>query len=73
MTHITLVCNSTTSSYEGDERPIVRVTKNDIEQSFLYDTRAQRLCMPFKAFERIYGPEKLKKLPEKELHIRDTG
>jgi hypothetical protein len=28
--------------------------------------------MPFKAFKRIYGPAKLKKLPEKKLHIRDT-
>ncbi len=28
--------------------------------------------MPFKASKRIYGPAKLKKLPEKELHIRDT-
>jgi hypothetical protein len=29
--------------------------------------------MPFKAFKRIYGPDKLKKLPKKELHIRDAG
>jgi hypothetical protein len=65
MTLITLVCNSTTSRYEGDKRPRVRVTKNDIKQSFLYDTQAQRSCMPFKAFERIYRLDKLKKLPEK--------
>jgi hypothetical protein len=29
--------------------------------------------MPFKAFKRIYGPDKLKKLPEKELHTREAG
>ena len=40
MTLITLVCNSTTSRYQGDDRPRVRVTKDDIEQSFLYDTGA---------------------------------
>jgi hypothetical protein len=31
MTLIMLMCNSTTSRYEGDERPRVRVTKDDIE------------------------------------------
>ncbi len=55
MTLITLVCNSTTSRYEGDSRPRVRVTQENIEHSFLYDTGAQRSCMPFKAFKRIYG------------------
>jgi hypothetical protein len=29
--------------------------------------------MPFKAFKRIYSPTKLKKLPEKDLHIKDAG
>jgi hypothetical protein len=29
--------------------------------------------MPFKPFKRIYGSAKPKKLPEKKLHIRDTG
>jgi hypothetical protein len=28
--------------------------------------------MPIKALKRIYGSAKLKKLPEKELHIRDA-
>jgi hypothetical protein len=37
MTLIILVCNST-SRYEGDNRPRVRVTQENIEQSFLYDT-----------------------------------
>jgi hypothetical protein len=60
MTLITLVCNSTTSRYEGDNRPRVRVTQENIEQSFLYNTGAQRSCMPFKAFKRIYGTTKLK-------------
>ncbi len=46
---ITLVCNSTSSQYKGDDRPRVKVNKNDIEQSFLYNTGAQRSCMPFKA------------------------
>ncbi len=55
MTLITLVCNLTTSKYERDERPRVRVTQNNIEQSFLYDTGAQGSCMPFKAFKRLYG------------------
>ena len=73
MTLITLVCNSTTAKYEGDHRPRVRVTRDDIEQSFLYDTGAQRTCMPFKAFKRIYGTAKCKKLPETNLHIRDAG
>jgi hypothetical protein len=42
MTLVTLVCNSATSKYEGESRPRVRVTQNDIAQSFLYDTGAQR-------------------------------
>ncbi len=25
------------------------------------------------AFKQIYGPVKLKKIPEKDLHIRDAG
>jgi hypothetical protein len=29
--------------------------------------------MPFKAFKRIYGADKLKRLPEKQLHIKDAG
>jgi hypothetical protein len=53
MTLITLVCNSTTSKYKGDDRPRVRVTQENIEQSFLYDTGAQQSCMPFKAFKSI--------------------
>jgi hypothetical protein len=72
MNLITLVCNSTASKYEGDDRPTARVTKVDKEQSFLYKTGAQRSCMPIKALKRIYGSAKLKKLPEKELHIRDA-
>ncbi len=73
MTLITLVCNSTTSKYEGDDRPRVRVTQENIEQSFLYDTGAQRSCMPFKLFKRIYGTSKLKKMPENNLKIKDAG
>jgi hypothetical protein len=41
MTLDTLECNSMMSKYEGDERPRVKVTQNDIEQSFLYDTGVQ--------------------------------
>jgi hypothetical protein len=73
MTLITLVCNSATSRYEGDNRPRVKVTQNNIEHSFLYDTGAQRSCMPFKAFKRIYGTTKLKKKPEPDLKIKDAG
>jgi hypothetical protein len=29
--------------------------------------------MPFEAFKRIYGPDILKRLPEKQLHIKDAG
>jgi hypothetical protein len=28
------------------------------------------LCIPFKVFKRIYGPDKLKRLLEKQLHIK---
>ena len=73
MTLITLVCNSTTCRYEGDERLRVRVTRNDIEQSFLCDTGAQQSCMPFKAFKCIHGTDNCKRLPEKDLHIKDAG
>ncbi len=73
MTLITLVCNSTTSRYKGDNRPRVRVTQEDFEQSFLYDTGAQSTCMPFKAFKRIYGTTKLKRKPEPDLKIKDAG
>ncbi len=73
MTLVTLVCNSKMSKYEGDSRPRVKVTQDDIEQSFLYDTGAQRSCMPFKAFKRIYGTSNLKKVPEMGLKIKDAG
>ncbi len=73
MTLVTLLCNSKMAKYEGDDRPRVKVTQNDIEQSFLYDTGAQRSCMPFKAFKRIYGTSKLKKVPEIGLKIKDAG
>jgi hypothetical protein len=33
MTLVTLVCNSKMSKYEGDNRPRVKVTQHDIEQS----------------------------------------
>jgi hypothetical protein len=29
--------------------------------------------MPFKAFKRIYGTSKLKKLPKNRLKIKDAG
>ena len=73
MTIITLVCNSATFRYKGDEGPIVRVPRNDSEQCFLYDTGAQRSFMPFKAFKCIYRTPNCKSLPEKDLHIKDTG
>ena len=41
MTLVTLLCNSKMAKYEGDNRPRIKVTQNDIEQSFLYDTGAQ--------------------------------
>jgi hypothetical protein len=59
-------------TYEGDERPRVRVTRDDIEQYFLYDTRAQPTCMPFKVFKPIYGMVNCKRLPGKDLHIKDA-
>jgi hypothetical protein len=34
MTLVTLVCNSTTSKYEGDSRPRVRVTQDDMSSLF---------------------------------------
>jgi hypothetical protein len=55
---ITLVCNYNTVNYEGDDQPRVRVTKNDNEQTFLYDTGAQQTYLPFKAFKMIYGPDR---------------
>jgi hypothetical protein len=70
MTLITLACNSTTSKYEGDDRPRVSVTKDDIEQSVLCDTGAQQSCVPFKAFKRIYGPAKQKNNVKKAAHQR---
>ncbi len=73
MTLITLICNSTTSKYQGDNRPRVRVTQDQIEQSFLYDTGAQRSCMPFKAFKKIQSTNKLKQKPEPDLKIKDAG
>jgi hypothetical protein len=73
MTLVTLVCNSRMAKYEGDSRPRVKVTQNDIEQSFLYNTGAQQSCMPFKAFKRIYGTSTLKKVPEVGLKIKDAG
>ncbi len=73
MTLITLVGNSTTFRYERDERPRVRVKRVVIEESFLYDTREQQMWMPFKAFKWIYGMANCKRLPGKDLHIKDAG
>ena len=72
LTFITICCNSTTARYTGEERPRVKVTQRDIEMSFLYDTGAQRSCMPFKAFKRIYGSTNVKKI-NANLNIRDAG
>jgi hypothetical protein len=73
MTLITLVCNSATSTYEGDNRPRVRVTQENIEQSFLCNIGAQRSCVPFKVFKRIYGTTKPKQKPKPDLKIKDAG
>ncbi len=54
MTLITLVCNSTASKYEGDDRPMARVVSDDMEQSFLYDAGAQRSYLPYKSFKGTY-------------------
>jgi hypothetical protein len=70
MSLITLVCNSPTFRYERDERPIVRITRYDIKQSFLFDTKAQRKCMPVKISKQICGTDNCKRLPEKDLHIK---
>ena len=72
LTLVTICCNSTKARYTGEERPRVKVTQRDIELSFLYDTGAQRSCMPFKAFKRIYGTAQPKKIDAK-LNIRDAG
>ena len=65
LTLVTICCNSTKARYTGEERPRVKVTQRDIELSFLYDTGAQRSCMPFKAFKRIYGTAQPKKMDAK--------
>jgi hypothetical protein len=67
ITLITLVCNSTSSKYKVDDRLKVRVTKGDIDQSFLYGTGAQGFCMPFTTFNQT------QKLLEKDLYIKDAG
>ena len=38
----------------------------------MYDTGAQRSCMPFKAFKRIYGSTKPKEI-DAQLNTRDAG
>ena len=53
-TLITLLCNTTFASVNTSVRPRVKVSQRNIDESFLYDTGAQRTCMPFKAFKRIY-------------------
>ena len=63
LTLVTICCNSTKARYTGEDRPRVKVTQRDIELSFLYDTGAQRSCMPFKAFKRIYGTYRSHNLP----------
>ena len=72
LTLVTICCNSTKAKYTGEERPRVKVTQRDIELSFLYDTGAQRSCMPFKAFKRIYGSTNVKKV-NANLNIKDAG
>ena len=73
-TLITLLCNTTFSSINTSVRPRVTVSQKNIDDSFLYDTGAQRTCMPFKAFKRIYGPDSLKKKQIHEnLNIKDAG
>ena len=73
-TLITLLCNTTFASVSNSVRPRVKVSQRNIEDSFLYDTGAQRPCMPFKAFKRIYGPDSLKKKQIHEnLNIKDAG
>jgi hypothetical protein len=42
MTFITLLYNSATTKYEGNERPIVKVSKDDVKKSILYDSGAQQ-------------------------------
>ena len=72
LTLVTIFCNSTIARYIGEERPRVKMTWRDIELSFLYGTGAQRSCMPFKAFKRIYGCTNVKKV-DANLNIRDAG
>ena len=69
---VTMCCNSTKARYTGEKRPRVKVTPTDIELSFLYNTGAQRSCMPVKAFQRIYGLTNVKKIDAK-LNLRDIG
>ena len=77
MTLITFLCMSAFQPGNNSDRPRVSVTLKQIRNRFLYDTGAQRTCMPFKAFMRIYGPESLKprprRLQENNLQIRDAG
>ena len=74
-TLITLLCNTTFASVNTSVRPRVKVSQKNIDESFLYDTGAQRTCMPFKAFKRIYGPDSLKhkKQIHENLNIKDAG
>ena len=53
----------------------MKVSQRNINESFLYDTGAQRTCMPFNAFKRIHGPESLKKTKQihENLNIKDAG
>jgi hypothetical protein len=62
MTHIPLVCNSTTSRYNGGDMLGVKVTRDDTEHYFLYNTEAQSSYMPLKSFKRIYSHTRIKKI-----------
>jgi hypothetical protein len=74
MTLITLVCNTTTSMYKGDERWRVRIKKMTLSHLFCMILKHNRLVRHlFKAFQHIYQTANCKQLPDKNLHIKDVG
>ena len=48
-TLITLLCNTTVASVSNSVRPRVKVSQRNIEDSFLYDTGAQKLSKGYMA------------------------
>ena len=70
-----MLCNTIFASVQTSTRPRVKNSQRNLDESFLYDTGAQRTCMPFNAFKRIHWPEFLKKTKQihENLNIKDAG